>query len=83
MRAAAAGEPFAMSPGQQVRDFCPVQDIAAAIVKSLDCQRRDRIEVINLGSGQELPLVQPIRGVCDELGLAVELQLVRQAVSSL
>ena len=74
LRAASLGQPLALSPGKQIRDFCAAQDIATAVIRCLDCQDPERIKVLNLGSGLERTLQQLVEGVCKELGLRLELQ---------
>ena len=59
LRAAAlAGEDFAMTPGEQVRDFIPVEDVAARLLLSAtECDLKPgepRVE--NLASGQPVTL---------------------------
>jgi nucleoside-diphosphate-sugar epimerase len=53
-RAAFAGEDFAMTPGEQIRDFMPVEEVAAAFLNAVartDLQAgQPRIE--NLGTGK-------------------------------
>ncbi|HCC59433.1 MAG TPA: NAD(P)-dependent oxidoreductase [Solibacterales bacterium] len=74
LRAAAAGQPFPMSPGAQRRDFCAAQDIAEAIRAAVHTPRREAIEIFNLGSGVDLPLRTIVGNVCRELQLGVDLQ---------
>ena len=82
IRAAAEQQPFAMSAGGQVRDFCAVQDIAEAVVDVVEKRRQQapghaRIETYNLGSGMELTLRELVEDVRCQLGLQVELQFGR------
>ncbi len=49
VRALLAGEPVAISPGQQVRDFLHVEDVAAALAA---LGQRHLDGVFNIGSGQ-------------------------------
>ncbi|MDX1948715.1 MAG: NAD(P)-dependent oxidoreductase [Pirellulaceae bacterium] len=74
LRAAAERKPLAMSPGQQIRDFCAAQDIAAAVVRCVEAEPNQSIEVLNLGSGNAIPLRRLLEQVCDQLRLDVELQ---------
>ena len=74
LRAAASGRPFPLSPGEQRRDFCAVQDIAQAIRATVHAAPREIIEIFNLGSGIALPLRQIVENVCRELQLDVDLQ---------
>lgn len=50
VRKALAGEPIVVKGGKQLRDFIPVGDVAAAVVKSLDNEACFG-ETINVGSG--------------------------------
>lgn len=74
LRAAAAGQPFALSPGEQHRDFCAVQDIAEAVRAAVMSTPRSCIELFNLGSGIDLTLRRIVENVCRDLQLDVELQ---------
>ncbi len=51
VRALLAGEPAAISPGQQVRDFLHVEDVAAALAA---LGQRHLDGVFNIGSGQPI-----------------------------
>ncbi len=57
-RAAQAGEDFPMSPGEQVRDFVRVEDVAAHFVQSLGCEHvtpgEPRIRHVASGQPQRL-----------------------------
>ncbi len=72
LHAAANGQSMPMTAGQQIRDFCAVEDIARAVVLCLDRPQTALIEKYNLGSGAAQPLRELIEGVCDELGLQVD-----------
>jgi UDP-glucose 4-epimerase len=74
LRAAAAGTPFPLSPGEQIRDFCAVQDIASAVKAILNYERRRQIEVFNVGSGSSATLRQIVERVCRDLDLHVDLR---------
>ena len=74
IRAVAEGRPFSMSAGEQVRDFCAVQDIAAAVAAVIEKRRATRIETYNLGSGVELTLREVVEDVCHQLKLTAELR---------
>ena len=75
LRAAAEGRPFPMSPGEQRRDFCAVQDIAQAIRAALDAPAgASPVEIFNLGSGIDVSLRRLVERVCRELELRVDLQ---------
>ena len=75
LRAAAEHRPFDMSPGDQVRDHCAVQDIAAGVLAAAfsDGRCSHPLRVYNLGSGTTLPLKQLIERVVLELDLDVRL----------
>lgn len=76
LRAAAAKEPFDLSPGDQVRDHCAAADIAGGIIRAI--LRRDELgpgtQVFNLGSGSSVPLRQLIEDVVNQIGLDVRLR---------
>jgi nucleoside-diphosphate-sugar epimerase len=55
VRALLAGEPAAISPGQQVRDFLHVEDVAAALA-TLGQQNLDG--VFNIGSGEPVTVAE-------------------------
>jgi dTDP-glucose 4,6-dehydratase len=73
--AAASGTPFSMTPGNQVRDFCAVADIARAIVLCVDHTPATQIEKFNLGGGVPMSLRQWVESVCSDLALEVEVQI--------
>ena len=75
LRAAAAGKPFPMSPGTQIRDFCSVQDVTEGILLLLEEGTLPGRDVFNLGSGQSVSLRGIVGSVCRQLGLQVDLQL--------
>ena len=56
------GRSFPTSEGQQLRDFCFVQDTVAAVFAALDCPAA-RGEVVNIGSGQPVSIRQMIETV--------------------
>lgn len=74
LRAATMKQPVRLSPGEQIRDFCSVQDIARAVITVLNRSNHERIEVFNLGSGETKTLRQTIEGVCEEIELDAELR---------
>jgi UDP-glucose 4-epimerase len=74
LKAARANQPVRLSPGQQCRDFCSVQDIAQAVITILARKQRQLIEIFNLGSGDSKTLRSTIEDVCQEIGLRTELQ---------
>jgi nucleoside-diphosphate-sugar epimerase len=75
LRAAAAGDPFPMSPGTQIRDFCAVQDVAEAIVMILEEGTLPGRDIFNIGSGKSISLRGIVASVCRQLGVEVELKL--------
>jgi len=75
LRCALKGEPFRMSSGMQIRDFCAVQDVAEAVRLILEEGTLPGRDVFNVGSGQSLALRTVVGSVCRQLGLDVELQL--------
>ena len=75
LRCAAKGEPFKMSAGMQIRDFCAVQDVAEAVSLVLEQGTLPGRDVFNIGSGQSLALRTIVGSVVGQLGLDIELQL--------
>lgn len=75
LRSALAREPFSMSAGTQIRDFCAVQDVAEAVCLILEDGTLPGRDVFNLGSGQSISLRAIVASVCRQLGLDVELRL--------
>lgn len=75
LRAAAEKRPFDMSPGDQLRDHCAVQDIARGVLAAASLTRNDpqALRVYNLGSGDTTSLKEVIRRVLSELGLELRL----------
>ncbi len=76
LQAAAEHSPFKLSPGDQVRDHCAVEDIAAGIALVVARRRATdpKTEVFNFGSGSSLSLRDLIEGVVRELELEVTLK---------
>lgn len=74
IHAAAAREPFLMTAGDQIRDFCAVEDIARAIILCVDRVSETQIEKFNLGSGVPMSVRQWVETVCSDLELQVEAQ---------
>ena len=74
LRAAFEQRPLDMSSGDQVRDHCSVQDIAAGILAAAffggACP--PALSVYNLGSGDTIPLKRLIEQVASELDLGVK-----------
>lgn len=75
LRTALKGEPFRMSTGMQIRDFCAVQDVAEAVCLILEEGTLPGRDVFNIGSGQSLALRTIVGSVCRQLGLDVEIRL--------
>ena len=75
LRAAAEGRPFPMTSGEQVRDYCPVGDIARGVSLAIRCPagHGTGVRVLNLGSGSSLPLRPLVERVVNELKLTVQL----------
>jgi len=69
LEAAAGGTRLGLTAGTQIRDFCSVNDIAAAVVHVMNRKQGQLIEKFNLGSGLSLPLRELIESVCEELEL--------------
>ena len=74
LRAAVEGHPFPLSPGDQLRDFCAVQDVAEGIGKILELSTEPSRNIINLGSGRSVPLREIVTDVCRQLSLSVDLR---------
>lgn len=74
LSAAARGEAFPMTAGEQVRDFCAVHDVVEAIVAVLRRQPESPIEVFNVGSGVPATIRETVENVCRAIGLAVDLR---------
>jgi nucleoside-diphosphate-sugar epimerase len=73
LEAAAEGRRLGLTVGTQIRDFCSVNDIAAAVIQVIEREQKPLIEKFNLGSGLSLPLRSVIENVCEELELKVDL----------
>jgi nucleoside-diphosphate-sugar epimerase len=75
LRAALEGKPFGMSPGTQLRDFCAVQDVVAAITLILEEGEQPSRDIFNIGSGLSVSLGRIVHSVARQLELDVEIQL--------
>jgi len=75
LRSALVGEPFSMSTGTQIRDFCAVQDVAEAVCLVLEEGTLPGRDVFNIGSGLSISLRGIVGSVCRQLGLEVDLRL--------
>jgi UDP-glucose 4-epimerase len=80
LSAALSGKPFPLSAGEQIRDFCSVQDIAEAAEAVMaredqkDAAGKPAIEVFNLGSGAIRSIRNIVEDVCEQLSLSVDLR---------
>jgi UDP-glucose 4-epimerase len=75
LSAAAQHEAFPLTAGQQVRDYCAVQDVVEAVAAvALRHEPEGQIEVFNIGSGIPATVRETVETVCQALGLTVELQ---------
>ena len=70
IRGCLAGRSFPTSEGQQLRDFCYIQDIVEAVFVALDCSAA-RGEVINIGSGQPISIREIIENVRKLIGKGI------------
>ena len=77
LRSAAAGQPFCLTSGEQIRDFCAVEDVARAVVACIKREPRELIEVFNIGSGRSESVRTLIERVRQELNLPIDLQFGR------
>lgn len=73
LRAALEGTELRLSPGEQFRDHCAVDDVALAIVTAALDEQVDRERIFNLGSGREIRLRALVEEVVEQLGLRVTL----------
>jgi nucleoside-diphosphate-sugar epimerase len=74
LRAAEEGRPLELSPGDQVRDHCSGEDIAAGILEAARLDEPDRHGIYNLGSGDVTPLRLLLESIVGEIGLDVDLR---------
>ncbi len=74
LRSSADGIPFQMSIGDQVRDFCAVQDISCAVLRCIEREPCGGIEKFNLGSGIAGTIRQLVERIRHELDLDVNIQ---------
>ena len=72
--AALRGEPIRMTAGEQVRDFCFVDDVASAFVLAADTRFGDH-RVFNLGTGRALELREAVRLILEAVGVDVPVEL--------
>lgn len=75
LRCALERHPFAMSPGTQMRDFCAVQDVVAAIALILEQGEQPSRDIFNVGSGLSISLGRIVFSVVRQLQLDVEVCL--------
>ena len=73
LRAALEGGELNLSPGQQCRDHCAVDDVAWGVVRAALDDQRIPLRVFNLGSGRAIPLRDLVEEVVEQLGLQVRL----------
>lgn len=76
LRAAEEGRPFDLSRGDQVRDHCAGEDIAAGILAAAEANNREGMygAAYNLGSGRTLTLRGLLEEVVAQLDLKVDLR---------
>ena len=74
LRAAVEGRPFSLTRGDQIRDFCAVQDVASAVIASVQRKPAALAEVFNIGSGRADSIRDTVERVCRELNLKVDLR---------
>lgn len=74
LKAAADGNEFQLSAGEQVRDHCSAGDIARAACLAMHRRADADAEVFNVGSGDQTPLRDLIEGVVADLNLSVRLR---------
>jgi UDP-glucose 4-epimerase len=80
LRAAVARQPFCLTHGEQIRDFCAVEDVARAVITCAKRKPREPIEVFNIGSGRSESVRALVEHVCRELNLSVDLQFGRASL---
>jgi nucleoside-diphosphate-sugar epimerase len=59
-------KPFAMTNGEQLRDFIYIKDVVDAIVKALRCNKRIDGNVINIAAGKQI-MVKEIAALVEKL----------------
>lgn len=75
LRAAAERIPLELSPGDQVRDHCSGEDVAAGIISATFPQSAvARSGIYNLGSGNSSPLRALLEDIVAQLGLDIDLR---------
>ncbi len=74
LQAASLGEAFAMSSGEQIRDFCAVQDIVEGIAMIVEDRTVRGHRTVNLGSGRSLSVRDIVTSVCRQLELDVSVE---------
>jgi len=72
--ATAKRTPLHLTSGQQVRDYCAVQDVADGILSCLRRKPEKLVEIWNLGSGQATSLRDLLKNLCATLALDVDLK---------
>jgi nucleoside-diphosphate-sugar epimerase len=72
--AALRGEPVRMTGGEQIRDFCYVDDVAAAFVTEVTSRYGEHRQ-LNLGTGRGLRLRDAVKIILDTIGTDVPVEL--------
>ncbi len=75
LRAALERQPFGMSKGTQLRDFCAVQDVAEVVAMVLEEGEQPGRDIFNIGSGLSVSLGRIVHSVARQLDLDVEIRL--------
>lgn len=74
LRAAVSTQTFLMTSGDQIRDFCAVEDIARGVIEIASQSPQQITEKFNLGAGVGKTLQQIVKEVVEDLGLAVRVE---------
>jgi len=74
LRSAASGKSFSLTSGEQVRDFCAVEDVARSILLCVNRTPEKLVDVFNIGSGRCDQVRTLTKRVCLELGIDIELK---------
>jgi len=75
LRAAAAGQAFDLTPGQQVRDHVSARDVAQGILAAIQHPPSATSPLTyNLGSGLSVPVKKMVEGVVSELEIKIPLR---------
>nr|VFJ48470.1 MAG: dTDP-6-deoxy-L-talose 4-dehydrogenase (NAD+) [Candidatus Kentron sp. DK] len=78
-KAAFEGRDFPMTPGEQVRDFIPVEEVAQKLVEELEFKNveKGKPRVVNLGSGKPLSVLEFSRYFWEKWNARGKLQIGR------